>query len=360
MKKSITREFYPGDEWVYFKIYLNAGCANEVLVHLKKNVINTLLRKKLIDKWFFIRYSDPDFHIRLRLHIPAPRDSRRSPSASLSGYYAGIFAGIVSRINKSLSPFTKSGLISRIQLDTYIREIERYSPLPHAIPPNPQSVTSNTTRSANSDTPQSIDSALSANSDTPQSIDSTLSAISALCLQGSMMETCETIFFQDSEMAMELIETLPNSEINYIAAATSSIDSYLSAVGLPLDSRIATVKRMLVAYMKEWNINQPINIGKVFRQHKDHIFKTIRDKSLFNRHLSPSPLLQSTPTQPSKTISPSSRLTLSTENIPITSLIHMSINRLFPRNQRLYELISYNSLLKYYEMLLHHSPHPSQ
>ncbi len=86
----IIREFNFGSEWLYYKIY----CGVEFADTLLSNHIGTVLQKNqqlgVLDKWFFIRYSDPDFHLRLR--------------ASFQGTF--LFRCFFNRINKCLTkPF---------------------------------------------------------------------------------------------------------------------------------------------------------------------------------------------------------------------------------------------------------------
>lgn len=65
----IQRKFIPGSQWLYFKIYTGVKTADEVLAHTIRPFLRELYAERWIDGSFFIRYNDPDFHIRLRLHI---------------------------------------------------------------------------------------------------------------------------------------------------------------------------------------------------------------------------------------------------------------------------------------------------
>ncbi len=106
----ITRTFIPGSEWLYFKIYTGTKTADTIL---KKNLypwMCELLKEKIIDKWFFVRYIDPDFHIRLRLHL----------INNIS--FQSVFRSFYQTVNKLVD----DGLIWNIQCDTYQRELERY------------------------------------------------------------------------------------------------------------------------------------------------------------------------------------------------------------------------------------------
>lgn len=60
------RLFPTGDSWIYFKLYINHVFANKLLAYL----VQFVQKKKLsgqVEKWFFIRYSDPKYHIRFRI-----------------------------------------------------------------------------------------------------------------------------------------------------------------------------------------------------------------------------------------------------------------------------------------------------
>ena len=102
--------FIPGSEWVYFKLYTGTKTADSLLKNEVYGYVNGLIQDCVIDKWFFIRYIDPDFHIRLRLHLNEARD----------------FSCIFNRFFEALQPVMNAGLVWNIQCDTYKREMERY------------------------------------------------------------------------------------------------------------------------------------------------------------------------------------------------------------------------------------------
>lgn len=108
-EKNIQRHFVPGSEWVYMKVYCGYKTADRILESVAK-ITNQLFNSKQIAQWFFIRYSDPQFHIRLRLRL---NDVQQ-------------FGSVVQQMDKILEPFLNNHFISHIQLDTYEREIERY------------------------------------------------------------------------------------------------------------------------------------------------------------------------------------------------------------------------------------------
>lgn len=104
------RKFSPCEEWVYVKIYAEAGVLDEVLTQ-KINPINETLQKDgVISNWFFIRYADPDYHIRIRYKLIDKNE----------------FKQIVNDINSALKDYVRDLLVWNVSIDTYDRELERY------------------------------------------------------------------------------------------------------------------------------------------------------------------------------------------------------------------------------------------
>lgn len=110
MQEIIKRSFILGDEWLYFKIYTGVKTADLILIHHLNILIRKNLEEKNIDKWFFIRYNDPEFHIRLRLHLTNNEK---------------LFL-IINEFNLTLKNLLDINLIWKVQIDTYNRELERY------------------------------------------------------------------------------------------------------------------------------------------------------------------------------------------------------------------------------------------
>jgi thiopeptide-type bacteriocin biosynthesis protein len=105
------RYFLPGSEWLYVKIYAGINTTEKILKTVIKPLIEELNGEGIIDKWFFIRYTDPDDHIRVRFHHATAKDFWKT---------------VLSKLNDIISREVDPDLIHKIQTDTYIREIERY------------------------------------------------------------------------------------------------------------------------------------------------------------------------------------------------------------------------------------------
>ncbi|HVI46001.1 MAG TPA: lantibiotic dehydratase [Chitinophaga sp.] len=107
---AIQRHFIPGSEWVYYKLYCGVKSADKILSRAIAPLSEELEAAGYTDKWFFIRYTDPEYHIRLRFHV---KDVQ----------YIKL---VMERIYASLLPFKDAGYIWKMQMDTYNRELERY------------------------------------------------------------------------------------------------------------------------------------------------------------------------------------------------------------------------------------------
>jgi lantibiotic biosynthesis protein len=109
-RKSIRRNFLPGSEWLYFKFYCHPVSSNEILVLELLPVLEKMLKRKMISHWFFVRYSDAGYHIRLRLHVAKQE-----------------VAAVIDIFRQKFNTRYDSGLINKFTIETYEREIERYS-----------------------------------------------------------------------------------------------------------------------------------------------------------------------------------------------------------------------------------------
>ena len=66
----MERIFIPGSRWLFFKLYTGTQSADILLTRHIGPFVRRLCESGAIDDFFFIRYTDPLFHLRLRLHLP--------------------------------------------------------------------------------------------------------------------------------------------------------------------------------------------------------------------------------------------------------------------------------------------------
>ena len=107
---SKDRTFILGDEWIYFKIYGMTKRKEDFLCYHLNSLCRELINEDYIEKFFFIRYFDPEFHIRVRFKI---KDKNK-------------LGPILEKINKWGHSLIEEGLTKKIVFDSYYRELERY------------------------------------------------------------------------------------------------------------------------------------------------------------------------------------------------------------------------------------------
>jgi len=105
-----SRAFPPGSEWLFAKLYTGTGTADRVLCEVVAPLVRKLIDSGAVDRWFFIRYGDPEWHLRVRFH----------------GTPENLHAEVLPALQTAVSPLLDDGRLWRVQLDTYEREVERY------------------------------------------------------------------------------------------------------------------------------------------------------------------------------------------------------------------------------------------
>jgi thiopeptide-type bacteriocin biosynthesis protein len=100
----------PGSEWLYLKLYCPRSAEDDVVVMHVAPMADRLCRDGSADRWFFVRYADPDPHLRIRLH-GAPERLLRESLPALCALGADLM---------------KDAACLRFGLDTYDREIDRF------------------------------------------------------------------------------------------------------------------------------------------------------------------------------------------------------------------------------------------
>lgn len=104
------RDKVPGSDWLYFKIYCNSKVEDKLIGHELQSICNKAMLEGFADKYFYMRYADTQKHIRLRFNI---LDKEKFPR-------------LISYIYEQCNELRKEGLISKVIVDVYEREVERY------------------------------------------------------------------------------------------------------------------------------------------------------------------------------------------------------------------------------------------
>ncbi|NHA05825.1 lantibiotic dehydratase [Mucilaginibacter sp. HC2] len=110
VKFNFTRKFSLGSEWIYFKFYCGAYSGDKILINNILPLITSLKRQRLIKKAFFIRYNDPETHLRVRFEIMNVNDVQI----------------IISEVSSAINKLEQTSHIWKISTETYEREMERY------------------------------------------------------------------------------------------------------------------------------------------------------------------------------------------------------------------------------------------
>jgi len=102
--------FYPGaGEWFTFNVYSGVN----LLDHLLRKIyggVDHLLSTGTLKSFFFVRYRDPDFHLRLRFRLNHPKDL-----GAVTGF-----------LFDSFKPYLLENIIWKTTITGYTREMLRY------------------------------------------------------------------------------------------------------------------------------------------------------------------------------------------------------------------------------------------
>ncbi|NVO10367.1 MAG: hypothetical protein HXX16_10430 [Bacteroidales bacterium] len=279
---NLKRNFIIGDEWLYYKIYSGPKSTDYILTSILLPLINKLLNEKTIDKWFFIRYNDPDLHLRIRLHV---QDIQR-------------LIIVISNFNKEVSPLVDKRIISKIQVDTYKREIERYGE--------------------------------------------------------KTMEDSENLFYLDSNCIIKFLDLLDGEEVEEYRwlFGLHSIDCLLNDFGYNLKDKKELLNTLQTSYANEFNLNTSLKyqLDTKYRMYREKIIFFL--SSSINNEPELSPIIElirkrsSASTEVVKSIK--TKLIQEEINSIIFSYIHMNLNRLFRTKHREHELAIYYLLYKHH------------
>lgn len=280
MEEITQRAFIPGSEWIYYKLYSGTKSSDKILVNHILPIIEDLLNVEIIDKWFFIRYADPDEHIRLRLHLNDIQN----------------FGLVVLKLSEILGELSESGLLWKIQLDTYNREIERYG----------------------------------------------VKSIPVL----------EQLFYIDSSSVLQIIKSVKNdNEIGFIAI--SLIDSLLNAFDYSIEEKSEIIERWHIGLGQEFNLDKSlrVQIDNKYRKDKNSVSDAF-DIKKFDKEIK---IVLKNKDSQTKIIANKIKDLYNSNSIEIdkvslaNSICHMTLNRLFRSKPRLSEMVVYGLMSRYYK-----------
>jgi thiopeptide-type bacteriocin biosynthesis protein len=272
----IERKFIPGTEWIYFKIYTGVKTADIILYESILPLVSGLLERKHIKKWFFIRYSDPKPHLRIRFEL---KDTRH-------------YNLVLSQIKNSLEKYFVSGEISDLMQSTYTREIERYGT--------------------------------------------------------EMIEDAEILFYWHSNLVVH--EYLNFDDEDKIIVSAYFIDKVLDKLRLSADEKLKWIENSNNAFKKEFNAGKELNsqLDKKYRDFKLKYTDFLNSEEYEYFRTTITSHINEVETIIENCKSKSDKLFLQDF---FGSIFHMNINRIFISNQRVFEMIIYDYLFRYYKFV---------
>ncbi|MDW3191890.1 MAG: lantibiotic dehydratase [Cytophagales bacterium] len=282
----VKKVFYPGDEWTFIKIYTGHNTADELLIHVIEPYFESLIKDKKIESWFFIRYQDPDHHLRLRW---AKSDG--------SGIY------LVKDIQEQIK--INSMITKKVQVDTYVREIDRY---------------------------------------------------------GKSIDLSERIFSFDSIATvkiLKILDSIDNPEYYRWLLCMRNVNSFLNDCGYDNNNKLQFFSNLEKSMSDEFISNKSImkNLNKKYREESQTIFGFLNqdDDHLNATMVEISNVLAERSNRIIPIINEIKNQYLANPfkfQMVVGSHVHMIINRFLKSDQRKQEWVIYTFMYKYYKSII--------
>jgi lantibiotic biosynthesis protein len=109
-----TRILPLGSDWLYVKLYGGVTALDELLTTTVPALVRTATASGSVARWFFIRYADPQDHLRIRFNGAPSRLTHE----------------LLPQVFDTFNPLLACGKLFKIDFDSYEREIERYGGVP--------------------------------------------------------------------------------------------------------------------------------------------------------------------------------------------------------------------------------------
>jgi len=276
----MQRDFCLGSEWLYYKIYTGVKTSDYILLEKLKPVILKLEKKNIIQKWFFIRYKDPDEHLRIRFLV------KKTANLNI----------VIQSLYFVLNKLLKQNLIWKIQTDTYKREIERYGK--------------------------------------------------------NTISDSEYLFWKDSKMILKYLK-LKSSFIKQetpLLFSFLAINSFLDSFHLSNQEKLEMMDELQNSFKIEFETDtlQKKDLSKSYRIIYPQIQELLSDIPNNNYTDIYNLVNKKTDKTNKKSIQIKAKIEISLQNF-LASHIHMMINRQYTSKQRMYELIIYDHLFRFYK-----------
>jgi len=281
-------QYSPFTEWQYYKFYCGEVTAERLLRELIRPLVKSLQDHGLIDQWFFLRYEDPDFHLRVRFHLVSSVAQKK---------FKHIFT-------EHLTIWEGLDLVWNIQVDTYKRELHRYS--------------------------------------------------------FRYISNSERIFFHDCEATVEFLAMLSEygwAESTRWLYAARSVDSLLRDFGLTTLERFELIEQARESFNHEFavSLSMASTIAKKYRDIRQQFLQVLNSENNLPDGLQKATaLLQvrsleiKTDVETLRAAAENGLLHPELKSI-INSHIHMILNRIFQSKPRQHEMVFYNFMYNGYK-----------
>jgi thiopeptide-type bacteriocin biosynthesis protein len=272
-----TRTFIPGSQWLYLKLYCSPQTGDSLLTTYFLPLWQQAQIRGWCDLGFFVRYADPDFHLRVRFRCFEPFQSN-----------------LFTQWYQTLHTWVDNGMIHRIELDTYDRELERYEP--------------------------------------------------------TLMESFESIFSADSSLVVQWLSELemePTDDLRLLLAL-NSVDDLLDQFGYSLSQKSIICRQLQEDYWQEHGARKEIrhSLNSLYREWTKGktLFSPEWEKLFAQRNL----LANVSFLTIQQYFKDYDALHVRKLKV-VKSLLHMALNRIFTAQFRKHELVVYHFLARYYE-----------
>ncbi len=283
VRDEAARVFPPTSSWLYLKLYTGSATADLVLRDAIAPLVSRAMESGAAVRWFFLRYNDPQNHLRVRFGGEPAR-----------------LRAVVDWLPELLDPLLRDGRISKWQLDTYEREVERYG--------GPEA-----------------------------------------------MEISEGIFHADSEAVLAALEELEGDRGTdwRWRLALMGIDRLLSDFGFDLAMRRDLMARLRRGFGDELAVGADLTqqLAQRLREHGEELYSLLTAgtvapehplaaclAALDRRSVALAPLVAQL-----RALESEGKLTAPIDAL-VTSYLHMFVNRLIRSDARAHELVLYDLL----------------
>ena len=284
-----VRSFPPGSEWVYYKVYGGVSGADRILEEAVAPLVQQFQEEQAIRQWFFIRYADPNPHFRLRFCL--------SDVAHLGT--------VMEHVREALSPYEAAGVLAKVQLDTYHRELERYG--------------------------------------------------------GEAVAEAETLFHHDSEATLQFLSLTEGDAREDLRWrwGLCSINALLNDFNLSTPEKLHLLQSMKESFAREFKMDKPLKlqIDKKYRTHRTAIAELLTLDDPADERYPLVAILQQRSTRHAPAVAAlrqadeQGRLPLALTDL-LRSYVHMLVNRLMPSQARFHELVMYDFLYREYRSVV--------